>query len=71
MFTLAATIAYLTITALVKVNLEVELNPIIQRILVALIFIPLGIFLLLQILLFVARPSAKGEDRRPEREPRS
>jgi myo-inositol 2-dehydrogenase/D-chiro-inositol 1-dehydrogenase len=52
MFTLMAIVAYLTAASLVDMNVRVK------QVLVALIFLPLGIFLAMQALLVLARPSA-------------
>lgn len=56
MFTLGAVVVYLTATSLVDMNVRLK------QVLVALIFLPLGIFLALQVLLVLARPSAPAGD---------
>jgi hypothetical protein len=50
--TLLAVVAYLVVAA------TLDLPPLVKRILVGLIFLPLGLFLALQALLFIARPAA-------------
>jgi myo-inositol 2-dehydrogenase/D-chiro-inositol 1-dehydrogenase len=52
--TFLAVIAYLTAAALI------ELPPVLKKILVGLIFLPLGLFLALQALIVLARPSNEG-----------
>jgi predicted dehydrogenase len=54
MLTLAAVVCYLLLAA------TVEMPPLMKRILVVLIFLPLGAFLALQFLVFVARPASRG-----------
>jgi hypothetical protein len=51
--TLAAVVIYLTVAA------TVELPPLVKKALVSLIFLPLGVFLAMQLLVFVARPSTR------------
>jgi ABC-type spermidine/putrescine transport system permease subunit I len=53
MLTLAAVIGYLLAAA------TIEMPPLMKRILVVLIFLPLGAFLALQLLVFVARPATR------------
>ena len=53
MLTLAAVIFYLLLAA------TVEMPPLMKRVLVVLIFLPLGAFLALQVLVFVARPAGR------------
>jgi predicted dehydrogenase len=53
MLTLAAVVFYLLLAA------TVEMPPLLKRVLVVLIFLPLGAFLALQFLMFVARPASR------------
>ena len=53
MLTLAAVVFYLLLAA------TVEMPPLVNRVLVGLIFLPLGVFLALQFLVFVARPATR------------
>ncbi len=53
MLTLAAVVGYLLAAA------TIEMPPLMKRILVVLIFLPLGAFLALQLLVFVARPATR------------
>jgi hypothetical protein len=52
--TLVAVVIYLTAAAMIDVP------PLFKKIVVALIFVPLAVFLVLQLLFFVARPAARG-----------
>jgi cytochrome bd-type quinol oxidase subunit 1 len=54
MLTLAAVVCYLLAAA------TIEMPPLMKRILVVLIFLPLGAFLALQLLVFIARPATRG-----------
>ena len=57
MLTLAAVVFYLFLAA------TVEMPPLLKRILVVLIFLPLGAFLAMQLLVFVARPPSRDAPR--------
>jgi cytochrome bd-type quinol oxidase subunit 1 len=54
MLTLAAVVCYLLAAA------TIEMPPLMKRILVVLIVLPLGAFLALQLLVFIARPATRG-----------
>jgi hypothetical protein len=55
--TLVAVVFYLGLAA------TIELPPLLKKLLVVLIFLPLGVFLALQLLLFVARPAVRDNQR--------